>query len=91
MEAPTTAVIQARSPQQLAALRAIAPISQILYGSDYPFANEHVLRAAEAAFAASPLHTSGEANAETRPRLACSAPSRPAAAGIEPRNTWPMN
>ena len=27
-------------PQQIAALRALAPISQIVYGTDYPFANE---------------------------------------------------
>jgi predicted TIM-barrel fold metal-dependent hydrolase len=41
------------APQQLAALRAIAPVSQILYGSDYPFANEQILRVVDALFAAS--------------------------------------
>jgi 6-methylsalicylate decarboxylase len=38
--------------QQIAALRALAPMSQILFGSDFPFANEDRLRAAENAFAA---------------------------------------
>lgn len=41
----------AATPQQIAALQALAPMSQILYGSDFPFANEDRLRAAEAAFA----------------------------------------
>ncbi len=40
------------TPQQIAALRVLAPTSQILYGSDFPFANEEVVRMAEAAFAA---------------------------------------
>lgn len=38
------------TPQQIAALRALAPISQVLYGTDFPFANEARLRMAEAAF-----------------------------------------
>ena len=43
------------TPQQIAALRALAPISQVLYGTDYPFANEDRLRMAEAFFAALPF------------------------------------
>ena len=38
------------TPQQIAALRALAPMSQILYGTDFPFANEDRLRMADAAF-----------------------------------------
>jgi 6-methylsalicylate decarboxylase len=38
------------TPQQIAALRALAPMSQVLYGTDFPFANEDRLRAAESAF-----------------------------------------
>jgi predicted TIM-barrel fold metal-dependent hydrolase len=45
----------ATAPHQIAALRAIAPISQILYGTDFPFAPEPSLRAAEAQFAAIPF------------------------------------
>jgi predicted TIM-barrel fold metal-dependent hydrolase len=43
------------APQQIAALRALAPVSQILYGSDFPFAPAERLRFAEAAFAALPF------------------------------------
>lgn len=43
------------APQQIAALRALAPLSQIVYGSDFPFANEDRLRGAEAAFASLPF------------------------------------
>jgi len=42
-------------PQQIAALRALAPISQVLYGTDYPFADEGRVRMAEGAFAALPF------------------------------------
>jgi len=43
------------APQQIAALRTLAPISRILYGTDYPFANEERLRMAEQAFQALPF------------------------------------
>jgi predicted TIM-barrel fold metal-dependent hydrolase len=43
------------APHQIAALRAIAPVSQILYGTDFPFAPEPFLRAAEAQFQALPF------------------------------------
>jgi predicted TIM-barrel fold metal-dependent hydrolase len=42
-------------PQQIAALRALVPISQILYGTDFPFANEDRVRMAESFFAALPF------------------------------------
>ena len=42
-------------PQQIAALRALAPMSQVLYGSDFPVANEDRLRMAEGFFAALPF------------------------------------
>jgi predicted TIM-barrel fold metal-dependent hydrolase len=45
----------ASAPHQIAALRAIAPISQILYGTDFPFAREAVVRAAEQQFQALPF------------------------------------
>jgi predicted TIM-barrel fold metal-dependent hydrolase len=38
------------TPQQMTALRTLAPISQVLYGTDFPFANEDRLRGADAAF-----------------------------------------
>ena len=43
------------TPAQIAALRAIAPVSRILYGTDYPFAPEARVRMAEAAFADLPF------------------------------------
>ena len=43
------------APQQIAALRSLAPVSQILYGTDFPFAPAERLRFAEAAFAALPF------------------------------------
>lgn len=45
----------ASAPHQIAALRAIAPVSQIVYGTDFPFAPESVLRAGEAQFQAIPF------------------------------------
>ena len=45
----------ATAPAQFAALRALARITQVVYGSDYPFAPEVRVRAAEAAFDALPL------------------------------------
>ena len=39
-------------PQQIATLRALAPITQILYGTDFPFAPADRVRMAEAAFGA---------------------------------------
>ncbi len=39
------------TPAQIAALRALAPVSQLLYGTDFPFANEPRVRMAEDAFA----------------------------------------
>ena len=42
-------------PHHIAALRVLAPISQVLYGSDFPFANADVLRMAEGAFAILPF------------------------------------
>jgi predicted TIM-barrel fold metal-dependent hydrolase len=42
-------------PHQIAALRAIAPITQILYGSDFPFAPADRVRLTEAAFTALPF------------------------------------
>lgn len=38
------------TPQQINALRALAPMSRVLYGTDFPFANEARLRMAEEAF-----------------------------------------
>ena len=38
------------TPQQITAIRALAPISQLLYGTDFPFAHEARLRSADAAF-----------------------------------------
>lgn len=38
------------TPLQIACLRELAPVSQIVYGSDFPFADESRLRSAEAAF-----------------------------------------
>jgi predicted TIM-barrel fold metal-dependent hydrolase len=49
------------APQQIAALRSLAPVSQVLYGTDFPFAPEERLRMAEAAFEALPL-TADERN-----------------------------
>jgi predicted TIM-barrel fold metal-dependent hydrolase len=43
------------APQQIAALRALAPVSQILYGTDFPFADEARVRSADAAFRALPF------------------------------------
>lgn len=43
------------APHQIAALRAIAPVSQIVYGTDFPFAPEASLRAAEVQFQALPF------------------------------------
>ncbi|HTO59243.1 MAG TPA: amidohydrolase family protein [Pseudomonadales bacterium] len=40
------------TPQQFAALRALVPMSRVLYGTDFPFANEDRLRGADAAFEA---------------------------------------
>jgi len=42
-------------PQQIAALRALAPITQILYGTDFPFAPADRVRLTEAAFTALPF------------------------------------
>src|SRR5690606_27521380 len=54
----------AAAPHQVAALRAIAPVTQILYGTDFPFAPEAALRAAEAQFRALPF--SPEERAQVR-------------------------
>ncbi len=43
------------TPPQIAALRDLAPISQVLYGTDFPFAPEERVRTAEAAFEALPF------------------------------------
>lgn len=43
------------TPQQIAALRALAPVTQILYGTDFPFAPAPIVRMADAAFAALPF------------------------------------
>lgn len=43
------------TPQQIAALHALAPVSQIVYGTDFPFAPAERVRAAEAAFAKLPF------------------------------------
>jgi predicted TIM-barrel fold metal-dependent hydrolase len=42
-------------PQQIAALRALVPITQVLYGTDFPFAAADRVRLTEAAFAALPF------------------------------------
>ncbi len=42
-------------PQQIAALRALAPITQVLYDTDFPFAAAERVRLIEAAFAALPF------------------------------------
>jgi predicted TIM-barrel fold metal-dependent hydrolase len=47
-------------PQQIAALRALAPITQILYGSDFPFAPADRVRLTEAAFTALPFTSEEE-------------------------------
>ena len=49
------------TPQQIAALRALAPITQILYGSDYPFSPAERVRFSETAFAALPFTAEEEA------------------------------
>lgn len=45
----------ASTPPQIAALRALVPITQILYGTDFPFASEQILRNAEAQFKGLPF------------------------------------
>ena len=37
-------------PEQIAALRTLAPVKQIVYGSDFPFANETIVKMAEHTF-----------------------------------------
>jgi len=39
------------TPQQIAALRSLAPISQVVYGTDYPFAPEPLVRLADGVIA----------------------------------------
>jgi predicted TIM-barrel fold metal-dependent hydrolase len=55
IEFPFDTTRAAATPQQIAALRILAPPSQLLYGTDYPFANEDLVRMAEAAFVALPF------------------------------------
>ncbi len=43
------------TPQQIAALRALAPVSQIVYGTDFPFAPAERVVISEAMFAALPF------------------------------------
>lgn len=43
------------TPQQIAALRALAPVSQIVYGTDFPFAPAERVVMSEAIFAALPF------------------------------------
>jgi len=45
----------ASTPPQIAALRALAPTTQILYGTDFPFASAQILRNAEAQFKGLPF------------------------------------
>ncbi len=70
----------ATAPHQIAALRAIAPVLPDLYGTDFPFASEPVLRAAEAQFQALPFTPEERDRVRRGMQRGCSRPSRRAAA-----------
>ena len=57
------------TPQQITALRSLVPLSQILYGTDYPFAPDPLVRLADGAIAAL-------FEAEEQAQIRCGNPSR---------------